>query len=69
MGKIAGKDQASLYVDPELHTMAKLLATRKGMKFYELFEEALRTYVHANTTPKERKAMSAFFSEKKEGKE
>ncbi len=51
------KQKTTVYLDPELLTAAKVLAASRGLKDYEVIEDALRTYMRRDDVAEHRRSL------------
>jgi hypothetical protein len=53
----AARQKTTVYLDPELLTAAKVLAASRGLKDYEVIEDALRTYMRRDDVAEHRRSL------------
>jgi predicted transcriptional regulator len=56
-GMAIARKKTTIYLDPELHRAAKVLAASTGRREYEVLEDALRQYLHGSTSNSSRQAL------------
>ena len=60
MGDMAGYRQVSLYVEPEVYRLTKLLVVKTKRPIYQIVNDALRAEIDKCMTRVERKALESF---------
>lgn len=55
MGRIEGMQQSTLYVDPKVYEMIRMIALRRGVPAYQIVNEAFRNLIEKVLTPAEQK--------------